>query len=78
MLTIAQITDLHITNGSQPKDRVRNAARLRTVLKSIYAMKPRPAAILFDFGGTLDGPGLTWKTRAFRLYRSAGLAPAGK
>jgi len=34
-----------------------------------------PAALLFDFGGTLDGPGLTWKTRAFRLYRSAGLAP---
>ncbi|MEI7790119.1 MAG: phosphodiesterase [Alphaproteobacteria bacterium] len=46
MLTIAQITDLHITNGSQPKDRERNAARLRTVLKSITAMKPRPAAIL--------------------------------
>lgn len=46
MLTIAQITDLHITNGSQPVDHVRNAARLRTVLKSIYQMKPRPAAIL--------------------------------
>ena len=46
MLTIAQITDLHITNGSQPKDRERNAARLRIVLKSITAMKPLPAAIL--------------------------------
>ena len=34
----------------------------------------RPAVLLFDFGGTLDGPGLTWKTRAFRLYRAAGLA----
>jgi len=34
----------------------------------------RPAALLFDFGGTLDGPGLTWKTRAFGLYRAAGLA----
>ena len=34
-----------------------------------------PVALLFDFGGTLDGAGLTWKTRAFRLYRSAGLAP---
>ena len=32
-----------------------------------------PTALLFDFGGTLDGPGLTWKTRAFRLYRGAGL-----
>jgi HAD superfamily hydrolase (TIGR01509 family) len=34
----------------------------------------RPAALLFDFGGTLDGPGLTWKMRAFSLYRAAGLA----
>ena len=34
----------------------------------------RPAALLFDFGGTLDAPGLTWKARAFRLYRDAGLA----
>ncbi len=34
----------------------------------------RPAALLFDFGGTLDGAGLTWKTRAFRLYQAAGLA----
>jgi len=34
----------------------------------------RPAALLFDFGGTLDGAGLTWKTRALRLYRAAGLA----
>ena len=34
----------------------------------------RPVALLFDFGGTLDGAGLTWKTRAFRLYRAAGLA----
>ena len=33
-----------------------------------------PVALLFDFGGTLDGAGLTWKTRAFRLYRAAGLA----
>jgi len=32
------------------------------------------SALLFDFGGTLDGPGLTWKTRAFGLYRAAGLA----
>lgn len=32
------------------------------------------SALLFDFGGTLDGPGLTWKTRTFGLYRAAGLA----
>lgn len=46
MLTIAQITDLHITNGKQPKDQARNAARLRVALKDIHELKPRPAAIL--------------------------------
>ena len=35
---------------------------------------PRAAALLFDFGGTLDAPGVTWKERAWRLYRAAGLA----
>ncbi len=46
MLTIAQITDLHITNASQPKDRARNEARLRTALNAINQLKPPPAAIL--------------------------------
>jgi 3',5'-cyclic-AMP phosphodiesterase len=46
VLTIAQITDLHITNGTQPKDQARNAARLRVALKDIHELKPRPAAIL--------------------------------
>jgi len=46
VLTIAQITDLHITNSRHPLDHVRNATRLRIALKSVYAMKPRPAAIL--------------------------------
>ena len=46
VLTIAQITDLHITNASQPKDKARNEARLRTVLHSINQLKPAPAAIL--------------------------------
>ena len=32
-------------------------------------------AILFDFGGTLDADGLTWKERFYRLYREAGVAP---
>jgi putative hydrolase of the HAD superfamily len=40
---------------------------------AIQRVDRRPAALLFDFGGTLDGPGLTWKARAIRLYRSAGL-----
>lgn len=37
------------------------------------AVTPRPAAVLFDFGGTLDAPGVTWKERAWRLYRGAGV-----
>ena len=39
----------------------------------IQRVRRRPAALLFDFGGTLDGPGLPWKTRALALYRAAGL-----
>jgi len=31
------------------------------------------AAILFDFGGTLDSDGLHWLTRFFALYEGAGL-----
>jgi len=30
--------------------------------------------VLFDFGGTLDAPGLPWKDRIFRLYRAEGIA----
>lgn len=32
------------------------------------------AAILFDFGGTLDADGIPWKARFFRLCRSEGIA----
>lgn len=32
------------------------------------------AAVLFDFGGTLDAAGVPWKERMFRLYRAEGLA----
>jgi HAD superfamily hydrolase (TIGR01509 family) len=32
------------------------------------------AAVLFDFGGTLDADGLPWKERAFRLFRDEGAA----
>ena len=31
------------------------------------------AALLFDFGGTLDADGVTWKARFFRLCRDEGL-----
>lgn len=46
MLTIAQITDLHITTEKNPLNRARNETRLRQVLKAIHALKPRPVAII--------------------------------
>jgi 3',5'-cyclic AMP phosphodiesterase CpdA len=46
MLTVAQITDLHITSDKAPLDKARNEARLRTVLKAIHARRPRPVAII--------------------------------
>lgn len=37
-----------------------------------------PAALLFDFGGTLDADGLAWKDRFRRLFaEEAGVAPQG-
>ena len=42
MLTIAQITDLHIATAAP---RLGNADRLRTVIAAIAALRPRPAAI---------------------------------
>lgn len=32
-----------------------------------------PRAVLFDFGGTLDAPGVPWKERVLRLYRDEGV-----
>lgn len=46
MLTIAQITDLHVTTDADPVNRWRNAERLHHVLKSIHALRPRPVAII--------------------------------
>lgn len=34
------------------------------------------AAVLFDFGGTLDADGLTWKERFLRLYLAEGVVMA--
>ena len=45
MLTIAQITDLHVIAGAAGGVRSGNAGRLRTVLAAIAALRPRPAAI---------------------------------
>ena len=46
MLTIAQITDLHVTTGHDPLSRLRNEQRLRQVLRSIHELQPRPVAII--------------------------------
>jgi putative hydrolase of the HAD superfamily len=35
-------------------------------------MLGRPAAVLFDFGGTLDADGLPWSARFLRAYRALG------
>jgi len=36
-------------------------------------MESSPRVVLFDFGGTLDGPGVPWKERMRRLYRDEGV-----
>jgi len=46
VLTIAQITDLHVTTGDDPLNQLRNEQRLRQVLRNIHALSPRPAAII--------------------------------
>ena len=46
MLTIAQITDLHITTDKDPLNQRRNEGRLRQVMKAIHALRPRPVAII--------------------------------
>lgn len=47
MITFAQITDLHITTADDPyKSKERNDRRLRDMLTTIYALQPRPVAII--------------------------------
>lgn len=46
MLTIAQITDLHITTEKDPLNQKRNEERLRQVMKAIHSLRPRPVAII--------------------------------
>jgi 3',5'-cyclic AMP phosphodiesterase CpdA len=53
MLTIAQITDLHITTPEDLLNKNRNEERLRQVLASIHALHPRPVAI-FASGDLVD------------------------
>ena len=46
MLTIAQITDLHVTTPEDLLNKNRNEERLRQVLASIHQLHPRPVAII--------------------------------
>lgn len=47
MKTFAQITDLHITTDDNPyQSRARDEKRLRDALSTIYALQPRPVAII--------------------------------
>jgi len=46
MLTIAQISDLHITSDKDPLNQARNEQRLRAVFRAIHALRPRPIAIV--------------------------------
>jgi putative hydrolase of the HAD superfamily len=48
---------------------VRSDARAAQDLRNGH----QPAAILFDFGGTLDADALPWKERMFRICRAEGL-----
>jgi len=46
VLTIAQITDLHVTTEKDPLNQRRNEERLRQVMKAVHALRPRPVAII--------------------------------
>lgn len=46
MLTIAQITDLHVTTEKDPLNQQRNRERLSQVMAAIHALRPRPVAII--------------------------------
>ena len=58
-LTILDDSDRHPSDPCEPEHR----SAPRTL-----------RAVLFDFGGTLDADGVTWKERFFRLCRDEGLA----
>ena len=46
VLTIAQITDLHVTTDKDPLNQQRNEERLRQVMRAIHELRPRPVAII--------------------------------
>lgn len=54
----------------------RETARLlrrRLTVPTRETRRLRPRAVLFDFGGTLDADGETWKARALHLFQEAGV-----
>jgi 3',5'-cyclic AMP phosphodiesterase CpdA len=53
ILTIAQITDLHVTTPDDPLNSTRNDERLGRVLAAIHRLRPRPVAI-FASGDLVD------------------------
>jgi Icc protein len=53
VLTIAQITDLHIASDNDPLSKARNSERLRCVLEAIQQRRPKPVAI-FASGDLVD------------------------
>jgi 3',5'-cyclic AMP phosphodiesterase CpdA len=73
VLTIVQITDLHISRAARPQNQARNAARLRTVLKAIAALKPRPVAILAT--GDLVDEGLAEEYAALKDIMAESAIP---
>jgi 3',5'-cyclic AMP phosphodiesterase CpdA len=62
MLTIAQITDLHICSGHDLSRIERARTRLRQVLHAIMALRPRPVAIIAsgDLADTGDLEAYQW------------------
>ena len=43
-------------------------------MRLMSSSRAAPAALLFDFGGTLDADGVPWKTRFFEACRREGLS----
>jgi FMN phosphatase YigB (HAD superfamily) len=62
------VVDLCVTSSPAGTGR---AARFRSVAPP--PRRPVDRAVLFDFGGTLDADGVTWKERFARLYRTEGV-----
>src|SRR5437763_3087300 len=72
MISIAQITDLHITSDANPETKSRNEARLGETLKAIHALRPRPIAIIAS-GDLVDRGEPGEYAELTKVLRSAGI-----